>query len=285
MKKWIAALFGLPVFCLEAQTTVNSFDDIRYWVGTGPNTSALVVQWNDGLNPVSMAWGYRWDGEANGVDMLLAVAGTTIIREPEGGDVIEVLTGADSALEITVERYGWGDAIVAIVYQGMAQMRTQADWGSGYWEYSIFAGEVDYSTWNGSSFDGPFTYSASGSSAYDQVAWWSSQVGAADRLLVNGSWDSYSFAPGSIPQSVQQPVAAQLPVPLAVCQMDQGKPSVSTLSRPDFFYQLEYSDHPAGPWNPMGDPEPGTGGEILFVDETADLPPQRFYRIALTQTL
>jgi hypothetical protein len=187
-------------------------------------------------------------------------------------------------LEITVERYGWGDAIVAIVYQGMAQTRTRADWGSGYWEYSLFAGEVDYFTWNGEDFDGPFTYSASGSSAYDEVAWWSSQVGAADRLLVNGSWDAYSFAPGFIPQVVQQPVTAQLPVPAVACRMHQGKPSVSALSRPDLLYRLEYSDHPAGPWNAMGDPEPGTGGELHFVDETTDLPPQRFYRIAVTQT-
>jgi hypothetical protein len=65
--------------------------------------------------------------------------------------------------------------------------------------------------------------------------------------------------------------------------MDQGQPSVAVLSQPGFIYQLQYSDDVAGPWNMMGDGEPGTGGELIFLDESADLPLERFYRIAVSQ--
>lgn len=48
--------------------------DIDYWVGSGSNEAALVIDWFDGLNPRSLVWGYRWDGEANGLDMINAIA-------------------------------------------------------------------------------------------------------------------------------------------------------------------------------------------------------------------
>ncbi|MFZ9932481.1 MAG: hypothetical protein ACO3G9_04695, partial [Chthoniobacterales bacterium] len=77
--------------------------------------------------------------------------------------------------------------------------------------------------------------------------------------------------------------AAKLPVPAASCMMGQGKPNVSALSKTGFLYQLEYSENMAGPWQPMGDSELGTGGELVFQDETLELPPQRFYRITVRQ--
>lgn len=211
----LAALTCLGTATIRAQL-VEGFNDIGVWAGEGANESALVLQWNDGDTPSSLAWGYRWDGVVSGIDMLLAIAGKTFIREPDGGPVIEVLSGADPALEVTVERYGWGDAVFAIVHHGAGQTRTRADWDSGYWEYSLFGGEVDYFTWNGTNFDGPFTYAASGSPLYSQVVWWPSQVGAADRLLVNGSWDAWSFAPGFVGTPVSQPFAAPVPEPRVV---------------------------------------------------------------------
>lgn len=210
MKKLMAALAALIVFTaprVRAQM-VQSFDDIQNWAGLGASRSALVLQWNDGNTPVSLAWGYRWDGTATGTQLLTAIAGTTIIREPGGGTVIETLTGADPALQITIERYRWGDAIYSMVYSPGGTPRTQADWSSGYWEYSLFAGNIDYYTWNGTSYDGPFTYNLAGSTLYSSVAWWSSQVGSSDRLLVNGSWDAWSFAAGFTGVAVAQPVAA-----------------------------------------------------------------------------
>ncbi len=213
MKKPMAALVALIVFTAFgawAQTIVQDFDSIQAWAGLGSNRSALVLQWNDGNSPVSLAWGYRWDGAPTGYDLLTSVAGTTIIREPDGGAVIDTLTGADPSLEITIWRYGWGDSVYSMVYSPGATQRTQSDWSSGYWEYSLFGGNIDYYTWNGSGYDGPFNYNVTGSPLYSSVSnsWWSSQIGASDRLLVNGSWDAWSFAAGFSSVPVVQPVAA-----------------------------------------------------------------------------
>lgn len=53
---------------------VTDFSDIQYWVGSGTNEASLVLQWNDGKSPVSLAWGFRWDGAATGWDMIAAIA-------------------------------------------------------------------------------------------------------------------------------------------------------------------------------------------------------------------
>src|ERR1700750_554644 len=55
-------------------TTTINFSDIQYWVGSGTNEAAFVVQWNDGKNPDALVWGFRWNGNASGEDMLKAIA-------------------------------------------------------------------------------------------------------------------------------------------------------------------------------------------------------------------
>ena len=51
-----------------------TFDDIEFWVGEGSNQAAIVIQWNDENTPNTIVWGYRWDGDAYGIDMFKAVA-------------------------------------------------------------------------------------------------------------------------------------------------------------------------------------------------------------------
>lgn len=49
-----------------------SFNDITYWVGSGTNRCAVVVDFNDGNVPnSSFAWGYRWNGDAPSVEAIL----------------------------------------------------------------------------------------------------------------------------------------------------------------------------------------------------------------------
>lgn len=61
------------------------FDDMVFWVGSGANQAGLVIHWSapEVLNntavpapstDLSLAWGYRFDGVANGLDMLKAIA-------------------------------------------------------------------------------------------------------------------------------------------------------------------------------------------------------------------
>jgi len=214
MKKLRALLAGLLLSAsfVEAQL-VTSIDEIQHWTGSGTNRSVLVLQWNDGGTPASLAWGYRWNGAATGMQLLTAIAGTTIIREPFGGDIIETLSGVDPALQLTIERYGFGDAVFSMVYSPDGTVRTQSDWNSGYWEYLLHGGVFEYSLWNGSGFSEPFLYDVAGTSFYGGVTWWSSQIGASDRGLINGSWDAWSFAAGFTNKNVVQPAAAAVPEP------------------------------------------------------------------------
>ena len=280
MKKISMALLALTLASLPLQASVGSLDNIQYWVGAGQNRAALVVQWNDGLTPVSVAWGYRWDGAATGLDMLRAIAGSTRIEDP-AGDPVGAGSGADGRLILGLVEYSFGLSVLSLEYSPSAgATRTQSDWYSGYWQYLIRGGDFAYYDW--ATGDTAF-YDEAGSTSYESAAWVSSPVGAGDRPLIDGAWDAYGFAEEFSPKPLVQPVAAELPVPTVSFLMDQGQPSVAVLSRTGFIYQLQYSDSVAGPWSLMGDGEPGTGGELIFQDVTADLPGTRFYRIAVKQ--
>ena len=213
MKKIVLAALLLlaPIFGANSQTLVGNFDDIQFWTGNGTNRSALVLQWNDGNTPTSMTWGYRWGGNATGIDMLKAIAGTTIVT-PRGAPatILETWGGADSRLTLSMQRYSFGDILFSVAFNDGVQNRNRADWTSGYWNYSLFGGQFDYTD---SGNPEPITYNVSGSSVYSDVIWFPSQIGASDRVLVDGSWDAWSFAEGSVPESVQQPFAAAVPEP------------------------------------------------------------------------
>lgn len=94
--RWIAGTCR-PVFALllmltlavsatraQAQTpaAVNSFDDVKFWIGTGTNRAVLIIDWQDGLNVPgftigqAVAWGFQWQDGATptGLDMLNAIA-------------------------------------------------------------------------------------------------------------------------------------------------------------------------------------------------------------------
>ena len=216
MKIILAALL-LVVSALgaNAQTLVQSFDDIQFWTGNGTNRSALVLQWNDGGTPTSLAWGYRWSGNATGIGMLKAIAGSTTVTAPQSpSTILDTLSGADSRLTLTMERYGFGDSIFSVSFNDGLQNRTRADWANGYWAYSIFGGNFSYDTYDANwNYLATANYSQSGSFFYSSVNWLSSPIGASDRELVDGSWDAFSFAPGSTTSPVLQPYAVSVPEP------------------------------------------------------------------------
>jgi hypothetical protein len=213
MKKTLMAALALAALAWNGNAqVVGSFDDIQYWVGTGPNKAALVIQWNDDISPGALAWGYRWSGNSTGLQMLNAIAGNTVINDPFG-DPLGSLTGADSRLSSQLVRYSFGDSVFSLVYSGSTPARTRADWFSGYWEYLIFGGNFEYTNWGDTE---PSLYNTPGSSLYSNVSWFSSPIGMGDRFLVNGSWDALSFAPGGVGVPVVQPVAVAIPEPRAL---------------------------------------------------------------------
>lgn len=55
---------------------VNEFteEDVLFWTGEGEEEALLVIDWNDGNEPQSMAWGFRFDGTISAETMLQTVA-------------------------------------------------------------------------------------------------------------------------------------------------------------------------------------------------------------------
>ena len=170
-------------------TTTLTFADVQYWVGTGTNEAAFVVQWNDGKNPDALVWGFRWDGNATGEDMLKAIAKadhrffSLLYQGTQFGSAIGGLgfdlNGANSnALykngNVTYPYYPVNGIVNTTAYD--FDQYTAADvadhWNSGwttngYWSY-----------WVKDPTDQDFGYSG---------------VGATTRALVNGSWDVWNF--------------------------------------------------------------------------------------------
>jgi hypothetical protein len=182
-----------------------TFADVEFWVGSGANEAAIVIDWNgqDGAGAQSLAWGYRWDGDATGQDMLTAVI------------------NADANLYGRFAAFGFGDALVGLGYDtdgdgfgisdgtdfgpaglafaGTSDGATATDgddlyaegWSTGFWSY-----------WLG---DAPF-----GGGAWDEAP-----VGFGARMLADGGWDGYRFAPGFVSSEPREPVAAVPAVPVS----------------------------------------------------------------------
>lgn len=182
---------------------INNLDDIQNWSGTGPNKAGFVVQWNDGITPSSLAWGYRWSGNATGYDMLTAIAGTwTITDSADPSQILASGSGSDSRLTIGIQDFGWGTAVNEILFTEAGNTRARSDWASGYWEYFNVGGAFDTPP-NGdpNTFLGTQNYPGTDPNS-DWVSSWS---GFGLRELSNGSWDAWSFAPSFVSNPVLQP--------------------------------------------------------------------------------
>lgn len=170
-------------------TTTLTFADVQYWVGTGANEAAFVVQWNDSKNPDALVWGFRWDGNATGEDMLKAIAKAdhrffsllyqgTQFGSAVGGFGFD-LNGINSnglykAGNLTYPFYPVNGVINTTSYDFDQYTGIDAadHWSSGwtvngYWSY-----------WTKDPTDPDFGYSP---------------VGVSTRALENGSWDVWNF--------------------------------------------------------------------------------------------
>ncbi|MEI7486953.1 MAG: DUF5074 domain-containing protein [Chryseobacterium sp.] len=176
----------------QTNNTSLTFADVQYWVGTGTNQVAFVVQWNDSKNPDALVWGFRWNGNATGEDMLKAIAKAdhrfysllyqgTQFGSAVGGLGFDLNGANTNALyknaNVTYPYYPVDGIVNTTAYD--FDDYTAADaadhWSSGwttngYWSY-----------WVKDPTDADFGYSG---------------VGASTRALVNGSWDVWNFNAG-----------------------------------------------------------------------------------------
>lgn len=67
----VSAFALLAAAPLQAQTF--TMDQVQYWIGTGPDSSVLVIDFQDGTDDASYAWGWLHDS-GTGEDMVNAIA-------------------------------------------------------------------------------------------------------------------------------------------------------------------------------------------------------------------
>ena len=214
----LAAVFLMSVMVGTAGAAFT-FGDIEYWVGSGSNQAAMVIDWNDGKDPQSLVWGYRWDGTATGEDMIMAIAGTGDGYTPYGDDM---------RLFANLTYYGGlGYALFGLGYD------LDGDGGS------FISGEEGYETENGYATDPDDHYREgwyTGNWSYwwdedlnDTIgdAWHFAPLGLSSHVLTDGIVDGWGF--GCLPG---EPVAAApVPLPGAVWLLGSGLMGLAGLRR------------------------------------------------------
>lgn len=209
-------VLALAALALSAASNALSFDDIKLWAGTGGNEAALVVDWNDGQANESLVWGYRWDGDANGEDMLRAI----VQADPNLYVKVSGHGAFGSALfGVGYDRDGGGlslttgesfvDRVVTIPVNDWSHAdggnpadpadRYREGWYTGYWAYYVADTDGTY----------PMTWGYSG-------------LGMSGRKLQNGSWDGWSYDDFSGTANLDAPTPVPEPASLVAVALGFG---------------------------------------------------------------
>jgi len=211
---------------LRADTNF-SFDDIEFWVGDGENRAALVIEWHDGKNPDALVWGYKWSGQAKGIDMISAVAGADsrlILLRQYTGNMGYTINGigynaSDASLIYDLEGARTDDRISfkfdepnvgmgqTSVPENPAQIAQEAIrnglitgiidhpfnkeiYGYACYDYDYWKSVSNETHWLSGWYDGYWSYWVKDSQAGDYIY---SPMGASGRDLVDGGWDGWSY--------------------------------------------------------------------------------------------
>lgn len=202
------AFLLLATFCIVTTAQagpVSSFDDIQFWIGAGSNRAAMVIDWEgENSNSQSLAWGYRWDGAATGVDMAMAI----ISADPRLFVKVQSLSGG---LGMAIYAFGYdnGDGIFTLndgtVFDSTGVANTPpADAAHSLDPADLYAEGA---------FTGFWHYGVSTGNPYDGGSWASSNWGASSRELVDGDWDGWAFTPNFDFSSFPSNPQAAIPVP------------------------------------------------------------------------
>jgi len=209
---WPTALTFWLLFSPFAHAeAITSLEDIPFWVGSGANRAAVVIDWDDtDATDESLVWGYRWDGTATGEDMLLTVLESdTRLFAKLGfpGTLGTSLFGLgydlddDSTFDISDGTVFDSDGIAfiaGVLNDSVVPAATATDpedlyaegFFTGFWHYGLSSGNP-----------------------YDGGSWASSGTGLSGRTLADGDWDSLAFTPTfDFMAFAENPHAAEAPL-------------------------------------------------------------------------
>jgi PEP-CTERM motif len=222
MKKLVLTVLSSVFVCIGAQAQTDLFSTIQNWTGTGANEAGMVIDWYNGTTSEgSLMWGYRWNGSATGEQML------------------EAIVAADPRLFAEVNGFdtGFGDILFGIGYTGAGdepiQLSPSLSFNSQHLALAGSYGDVDDSRtavnagdlWQEGLNSGFWNYwtSTDARLSVNESDWDSSNVGMTDRVLANGDFDGWIFAPGfSSPPPSDFVPASPVPEPSTWALMSLG---------------------------------------------------------------
>ena len=103
-------------------------DNIRFWLGSGTNECAIVIDFNDGsVEECSFAWGYRWNGTA-----------------PSVRAILDEITAKDSRLKMFASTSEYGSFIDAFAYDADGDGGTfERVWNANTQAYDFVKSDAD----------------------------------------------------------------------------------------------------------------------------------------------
>jgi len=172
----------------QVQQPIASMDDIKFWVGEGPNRSVLAIDFQDGNDKSAFAWGFRWDPKNYGTN------------GPSGADMLMAIANADPNLTVNgrvllnnvdfIFNISYKDTTTGKEHYGEHGMTPEYDFVS--WSYFITGGKhTIYTNTTGGSGNpiGIEPVDGGGGNLPTPTEYTVSGSGLATRYLANGSWD------------------------------------------------------------------------------------------------
>jgi len=184
---------------------VTSLDDVEFWVGSGANRTALVLDWDGEISTdESLVWGYRWDGAASGEDMFR--------------DIL----AADARLFTKISASGpTGIAVYGLGYDKNDDCEFAIDDGTIFGMDGIY---VSSPTDLGTSVDPNDLYTegwylgfwhvgTAATNPYDGGSWVNSFLGIGSVNLANNAWTSLAYTTDTFSTTAfaENPYSAEAP--------------------------------------------------------------------------
>ncbi|MGH8047129.1 MAG: hypothetical protein ACREKL_07775 [Chthoniobacterales bacterium] len=219
----LAALAAITFIAAARGQAVTGFSDLNFW-GSGPNRSALVINWSDGKSNQTIAWGYSWSGATTVADMLFALVNADprlfarIDSATQFGPGIFGIgydTNGNGSFSVIGAQDTLGNPTTPVFTSGISNMNTNPNTTQAPLSSTTAAPGDAADHYLEGWFDNGFWELLNGTVAPTYpVTWTSSFDGASGTMLVNDGWFALSITDPDFNSHIPGPaMAAPVPEP------------------------------------------------------------------------